>query len=148
MVHLVLSVRVPQREKVREERDRVKLYDLQNYHTYFSPSFGDVPLDGPLVVFKLLNAFNHFDFILPVDEDDIFRSLPIAPSAESSLEANSINYTNRYNVASKDHNTMDTDTTETDDVLTLKTTDFCLKQRTSTVIAQTDRQADNCPLTS
>lgn len=45
-------------------------------------------LVGPLVVvFRLLMAFNHLDFMLPLDDDDSFLSRAF-DSVASSLEAN------------------------------------------------------------
>jgi hypothetical protein len=56
--------------------------------TYFSHSLLIAPLLGVLVVFRLLKAFNHLFFILPVEEDDILRSR-LESDALSALEANS-----------------------------------------------------------
>lgn len=52
----------------------------KQYYTYFSVSFGDAEGGG---VFRLLKAFNHLFFMLPVDAEDIFLSRP--ESADSSL---------------------------------------------------------------
>lgn len=56
--------------------------------TYFSHSLVTAPLLGVLVVFRLLKAFSHLFFILPVEEDDILRSR-LESDAPSALEANS-----------------------------------------------------------
>lgn len=55
--------------------------------THFSSFCVVLLLVGPLVVFRLLMAFNHLDFMLPLDDDDSFLSRAF-DSVASSLDAN------------------------------------------------------------
>ncbi len=72
--------------QISENQSLSKLFRCQNsVTTYFSVSL--VPFDGP-VVFKLLKAFNHFDFMLAFEMADSFRSRALF-SMVSNFAANS-----------------------------------------------------------
>jgi hypothetical protein len=55
--------------------------------THFSGSLGAATAPLLEVVFRLLKAFNHFDFMLPVEEADILRSRDDSATL-STFEAN------------------------------------------------------------
>lgn len=56
-----------------------------------------LPLEVGGGVFKLLNAFNHLDFIEAVDTEDILRSTPELPPSPVSILAENSSFCNDGN---------------------------------------------------